>query len=445
MKIKSLITLIILLSFSTYSQAWAACLIKNKPAPALSEYIKNNRVVIKNVTNEIIKQKNKKDTENIKEKNNSSKFQQLKKETAEDYNNVSAETASIFNEIFNFKWYYSYFTYYVTYPIFNEVPFEVKRDHSVLDSEWKWMTEYLKKINQNWESDFIITNPCKWITKWLEKCEKELNNQKSIKIIWKLIKNNDKILDLYRSSVTWEDEDYDIEDFILIDEDLIDQIQFEYYSEIAVWECNKEKWGFFERISTAISDIKLINKKWEDWIKKWKDAFALLLWNAPDWEEDKIAQKKLKEYLSESWIPSDKQEIIMKNLADTDSDPFSLNNNFIENTFSSTIKKVKKDLALWKKQNIWDAIPKDTKKVSNDSIKKITDTSEITRNIEQTIDELYEKELPFIWVWNITTESLRAKIINSHIQIQNSVDILENTIEISQKVCRSQWWGWKCD
>jgi hypothetical protein len=42
----------------------------------------------------------------------------------------------------------------------------------------------------------------------------------------------------------------------------------------------------------------------------------------------------------------------MKNLADTESDPFSLNNNFIENTFSSTMKKVKKDLALWKKQNL---------------------------------------------------------------------------------------------
>jgi hypothetical protein len=109
------------------------------------------------------------------------------------------------------------------------------------------------------------------------------------------------------------------------------------------------------------------------------------------------------------------------------------------------MKKVKKDLALWKKQNLWDAIPKETKTVSNDKIKNITNNSDITRNIEKTIDEMYESEIPFIWVSNITTETLRAKIINSHVNLQNSIETLEKTIGESQKVCRAQWWGWKCD
>jgi len=102
MKKNKILLSILLISFTTFSQAWAACLIKDKPAPALSEYIKNNRLVIKNITNSIVDSKNKKDTKDINEKNSSSKYQKLKKKTKEDYNNFSAETSSIFNEIFNF-------------------------------------------------------------------------------------------------------------------------------------------------------------------------------------------------------------------------------------------------------------------------------------------------------------------------------------------------------
>ncbi len=443
MKKRLLLILTLIIYFSVYPSVWASCLIKNKPAPALSEYIKNNRTIIKNITNSIVKAKNKK-TSSTKDSNQSS-YSKFKKEKWEEFDKTAAETSSIFNEIFNFTWYYSYFKYYVTYPISNEVPSQVKRDYKLIDNENKWLTQYLKQINQNWDSDIIIENACKWVTRWLEKCKVELNNKKSIKIIWKLIKNNDLILDLYRNSIIWSDDDYSIEDFIIVDENFIEQIQFEYYSQIAVSECNQEKWWFFEQITSAIGDIKLINKAWEDWIKKWQDAFALLLWSWPDWEEAKVEQKQLKKYLSDSWIPGEKQDIIMKNLAETNSKWFSFNNSFIENTFDSTKKKLKKDLAIWKKQYIWDALPKNTQTTSINLIKKITNNSEVTRNIEKNIDELYESELPYIWVGNITTETLRSKIINSHFNIQDSIWVLENTIKISSKVCKSQWGWWKCD
>ena len=437
---KNKIILIITISIFTYHNtfvAWA-CLIKDKSAPALLEYIENNRIVIKNITNEIVKSKNSAEQKKL------SWYSKWKKDTAEDFNNKAEETSSIFNEIFNFRWYYSYFNYYVIYPIFNEIPYQVKRDYRLLDNEWKWMTNYLKQINKNWSSNIIIKNPCKWITKWLDKCETQLNNKRSIDILWKLIKNNDKILDMYRNSVMWNDDDYDIDNFILVEKDFIDQIQLKYYSQIAVSECNNEEWGFFKQISQAIKDIKLINKEWEDWIKKWQDAFALLIWNKPD-EENKIEQQKLKEYLNDNWIPFDKQAIIMKNLKETNSNWFSVNNNFITYSFNATKKKLKKDIALWKKQYIWDAIPKNTKKIAINEIWKITDNSDITRNIKVNIDNLYESELPFIWVWNVSSETLRAKIISSHFNIQDSIKVLEETLKISTKVCNSQWWWWKCD
>jgi len=445
MKIQSLSIFILIISFSTYQTAWAQCLIKDKSAPALSDYIKDNRTVIKNITNEIVKEKNKKDIENIKKNKTSSWFEKFKSKASEDFNNSSWETSSIFNEIFNFTWYYSYFKYYVTYPISNEIPAEVKRDYALINNENKWLLSYIKKIDKEGNAKVVILEPCKSVIKWVEKCKELFNWKESKYIIWKLIKNNYLILDLYRNSVMWEDVEYDEEKFVLIDENFLNDISSIYYSKESVNKCNKDKWWFFKQITTAIDNIKLINKQWEDWIKKWQEAYNLLIWKEATWEEDKIAARKLKEYLSESWYPTDKQEIIMQNLANSKSDTFSLNNNFLENTFSSTLKKLKKDLVLWKKQNIWDSIPKDSKTISTQQIKKSTTNAEVSQDLQKTIRELYESEVPFIWVWNITTESLRSKIINSHISLQNWIKTLDHTIKISQKVCKSQWWWWICD
>jgi hypothetical protein len=54
MKIKILIT-IILVTIPSYTFAASACLIKDKSADVLLEYIKNNRNIVKNVTKSIIK------------------------------------------------------------------------------------------------------------------------------------------------------------------------------------------------------------------------------------------------------------------------------------------------------------------------------------------------------------------------------------------------------
>ena len=447
---KILITLILLLSYSASYAAWT-CLIKSKTAPFLSDYIKNNRTVVKNITSAIVKDANKKDDEKIKEQNAAktkfdkqvlnikNKFKDAWQKLINEWNEIS----SIFNEIFNFTWYYSYFKYYVNYPLFNEVPFQVKRDYSQLDKENKWLVEFIKKLDQKWNTEIVVEDACKWITKWKEKCKNELNWKKTKEIIWKLVKNNDLILDLYRTNVIWEISEIKFDDLLLVDNNFILDIE-KYYSKKAISPCNEEKEWFFKQISDAIKNIKLINKKSEDWIQKWKDAYALLIWNKPD-EENKIWQKKLKEYLNNNWIRSDKQWIINSNIEKYNSEWFSQNNNFISNSYNSTIKKAKKDFELWKKENIWDTIPKDTKKINIDLLKKVKWNSEITREIQAKISELYQSEIPFAWVWDITAEKLRTNIINSHLNIQDSINTLEKTIKVSQKVCKAQWGWWKCN
>ncbi len=447
---KTIITLILLSLYPSTFAAWA-CLIKDQTAPIIVDYIKNNRVIIKNITKDIVKNANKKDDEKIKEQeaaktsfdkkvlNIKNKFKDAWEKLTNEWNEIS----SIFNDIFNFTGYHSYFKYYVNFPLFNEVPFQVKRDYAKLDKENKWLVEYIKKINQKWETNIIIENPCKGISKGMDACKEKLKWKKTGDIIWKLIKNNDLILDLYRLTIIWETSDTTISDLLLVDNNFILDLN-KYYGKKSVSACNEEKEWFFKQITDAIKDIKLLNKQSEDWIKKWKDAYALLIWNKPD-EAKKIEQSKLRKYLNDKWIPSDKQAILNKNLEAYNSEWFSLNNNFIENSYNSTLKKTKKDWELWKKQNIWDTIPKWTKQINTALIKNVTSNAKITQNIQSQITTLYVNEIPFAAAWDIHTESLRSKIINSHLNLQDSINVLEKTIEVSQKVCRSQWWWWKCN
>jgi hypothetical protein len=449
MKIKIAIFILIIIPFNSYAE-WV-CLIKDKTAVILTDYIKNDRQVIKNITNEIIKNANNLDQQKIneeqlaktsfekKELNIKNKFKDAWLKVEREANEIS----SIFNEIFNFTGYHSYFKYFINYPLFNEVPFQVKRDYAILDNENKGLIEYIKKLDQNWTNKIIIKNACKWIIKWLEWCKILLNWKNTKEIIWKLIKNNSLILDLYRTTVMWEQNNITNDQLILVDNNFILNLN-KYYWTKSVSACNSEEKWFFKQISEAISNINLMNKQAKDWIQKWKDSYALLIWNKPD-EENKIEQKKFKEYLDNKWIPSDKQAILNKNLKEYNSKGFSLNNNFIENSYNYTIWKFKKDLNLWKKENIWESVKKWTKQINLNQLKKIENNSIITRKIQYRITELYQNEIPFTAASDIHTENLRAKIINSHLNLQDSINLLEKTIKISQKVCNSQWWWWNCN
>jgi hypothetical protein len=51
--LSTLFAIVILSSYQTTRAAEESCRIQDSPAPVLSEYIKNNRTIIKNITKEI--------------------------------------------------------------------------------------------------------------------------------------------------------------------------------------------------------------------------------------------------------------------------------------------------------------------------------------------------------------------------------------------------------
>ena len=62
-----------------------------------------------------------------------------------------------------------------------------------------------------------------------------------------------------------------------------------YYWKESISACNSSEGGFFDKITKAIEEIKLLNELWEKWIQEWKDAWWLLIWKDPSIE--KILEK----------------------------------------------------------------------------------------------------------------------------------------------------------
>ena len=144
---------------------------------------------------------------------------------------------------------------------------------------------FLDKITARWNNSSVIDNICNNLS---VRCD--IKNIKVIEIIWELIQNNEKILNLYRKTIIWEDINYNISDFILVDNNFLLEIEKNYWKD-SIGNCNNNKEWFFKTIEKAITNIKLINKQGEKWIQKRKDARNLLVWN--NINEEKILEKKI--------------------------------------------------------------------------------------------------------------------------------------------------------
>lgn len=439
MKKTVLIIFCILLCIPQVGHASWSCLIKSKSAQVLLDFVNNNRQVIKNVSAWIATANN----EPIEAETGILKTQQAKNNIRKWKN----ESISIYNDMFRFSWFYSYFDYNAVFPISNEVPYEVKRDYKLLDKENDGITQYIKKLDSKWNTDVIIKNACNWVS---GTCE--LNGLKAKEIIWQLVKNNNDILDLYRLSVMWKAQDFDETKLILVNDNFVSEIK-KHYGRDAVNACNTEEGWFFEEVSKAIDEIELMNKQWKDGIQKWKDAWQLLIGSAPsrEWETE---QEELQDHLFNIWVSVNNRQIMQDNLAKYNQEWLSKNNNFINNSISSIFEKTAETIKQWKNEIAWDFFEKELSNTSGDTtnnsvthkqFKKADNNSQISKTVQERISRMYEDEVPYIAVWDTTTEQLRAKIIDTHFSVDNSIKTLEKACKLATKFCESQdKWRWNC-
>lgn len=428
---KILITFfVILLSIST---TYASnCIIKDTPIDSLNEYIENNRIIINNLNKQLI------DKDKTKEKS-------IIQEWTDEYDKVKTSWLKIYNSIFYFDSYYSYFKYFASFPISNEIPYEVKRDYRLLENEWKWIKSYLDNIVYNWLTDTIIKDICNWV-KWNCDFESEI---KAWELIAKLTANNEAIMDLLRNTIIWETYKNPTQ-ITLVNNNFQADIQtyysIEYYS-----KCSEEEWWFFDTIMKSIKEIWTLNKQAKDWIQKWKDAVDLMLWN--DTTNETYAETEkwlLKDELSKQWISWDNQSNMMDSLDKYNSEWLSKDNNFIRNTFNNTRLKLENKLKEFKNEVIGDFFQKKQEwNIETTSIIKAQENSTNTNEIKENIDKMYLELSNFSAISENNITNLRSELLEMHIDLSNSINILDISCWKAVTICNQQDYGrwncWKCN
>lgn len=415
---KSILTFLffICIPLNTYA-SW--CLIKWWPAEFLLEYIENNQIVL----------------DNIWAAEDKSKW--ISKNRKEFISRMKSEAEGVFNDAFSYRSYKSYFKYFAVFPALNEIPVEVKRDYKLLKDEINIQIEFLKEITQEWKWSFTVEDPCAWVS-WICNFSKNVPVSQAL---WELLKNSDNVIDTFRWTVVWERYNMKVWDLHLVNNNFKLEME-KYYSPKAYNLCNWEWEWYRVTVKEVIERIKWLTTAAEDWIKEWKEAWAMLYWTTPS-KEAELEKKLLKEYLAENWIKTDDSAVLNKNLNKYGVDSLSLNNNFITNTFRLIENEIATETENFAKEVISDFVTKE--EMSHEEIKARSNNSIKTQSIQADITRLYETEIPFAAMWDLKTETLRAKIIETHSSLDVSIRVLNRAIPKSQKICNSQWWGWLCN
>jgi len=386
-----------------------SCKIQDAPAPVLEEYLNNISRVIGNIQ---------------------SALSESERETATTKKVQSSILASM-SEVINFSWYFSSFDFYVAIPITNEVPYPVKRDHERINRESERLSRILKKITRAWYAEASITNVCDGVSN----C-KLSGSARSI--LTSLIKNNKQITDFYRLSIA--DRQYvSVNSFILVPNNFTSEMS-DHYNKDTLQSCSQCEWWFSDKISESIDKISNINTGWSEGIRKWKDAWAQL--TGAWWQSSKTQaeDRVLRDYLGTQWLPGDAAESVTDNLARYNSGGLSTSNPLF-NSANYTFTNAKEDIDTFVEWAIENYLDTDQEKIPIVIINKTVDEIRKTQDIENDIKEIYEKQVPFAAVQDTNTQKLIWKILRMHYDLFASIEVLDKTVKIAEKVWNSQWQG----
>jgi len=385
------------------------CKIQDAPAPVLEDYLNNVSTIISNVQSGI---------------------SESERDTTTRKKAQSSMLASM-SQIINFSWYFSSFDFYVAIPITNEVPYPVKRDHQRIHTETERLSRILTKITRAWYGESPIPNVCDWV----ENCELSWNARS---IITTLIKNNKYITDFYRLSIAGRS--FSSQDtIILVWDDFTSQMK-EHYNKDTLTDCSQCEGWFSDRISESIDKISNLNTDGSEGIRKWKDAWAQLSWAGGQSTKTQAEDEALRDYLGTQWLPWDAAESVTDNLARYNSGGVSTSNPLF-NSLNYTFTNAQEDLDPFTEWAIENYLDTEQEKIPIVIINKSVNEIRKTQDIENDIQSIYKKQLPFAAVQDANTQKLIGKILRMHYDLFASIEILDKTVKISEKVCDSQWQG----
>lgn len=414
---KTLITFLVSILLYPTLSFWE-CRIQNSAPEELKNHVKDIRKIVSNVTSNV----------NTWEKSNN-----LKK--------TWKELLRWLNSMTSWQWFETEFEFSLVKPITSEIPYPIKRDDFFLKREIDNLNNYLENIAKRWYYDVYIEKS--EVCYWIRNCELEW---KAWDIIISLVDNTRKIRQLLQLSAVWHPWDFN-DELIIVDTGFINMIKTNY-SEFQVKECSEssEDW-FFKQIKDAIWEISLNNELAENGTKKWTDAWDLLIWNKIEESEEK---RILEEELSRQWVWWDQNDAIMQNLDDYNNAWwFSKENNFTTNSFNKIQNSINTQWDQFSESVssiFWKEKDSNIQKTSISNFVRTSEEIDRANNIKIIIEELYKSQIPLAQMQDLDTTKITTQVIKMHNNLWISINVLEKTIPISQKVCRDQaFWKWQCE
>lgn len=416
--------------FSLSTQVWAAeetssCPIEDT-ASSLTDYIKNVRKVVTNINKELW----------------SAEADQSK------LNNTWNDISRIFNEILVWDGYFTDYSYYLIFPMFNNIPQPINRDLQLLENETNWLKKYLKSTVKRGYSSIPLSKDK--ICSGIENCKLWWS---ASDVLWEILQNHIRITTLYKQIVTEPTVEHDWE-FILTIQDsvaFIDDLESKY-GKTTIETCWNSEEEFWARMEKSINKITKNFEDWEDGIEKWREAWKLLVW-AVNWKTPQDTEiKLLRKELARQWVPANMSAVLEQNLKDFNSDnSYSLDNNFIENSFDQIFKAWIKIANAYNKatENLfWKDDTAEQNKKAIVWIENLSTEEEkiaITGRIEKRLDIIYNKHNNFAAIDSYATSQVILNIIKMHKNIEDSSEILREAAKFATKNCNSQWkWKWNC-
>lgn len=417
------------------------CSIKDT-APSLVDYIKNERQILSNISKD------------LKVNSSDSKTQNFINSSIAS---SKAKFIQMFNGIITWTGYFSYFKYYVSFPINNEIPYEVSRDHQILKQEQTNLENFLTRMVSNQTDKSSISNPCSQVS---VECPFQSWDTAS-SILEKLIVNHDNILSYFRTQIMWDqytDEEIKIKNSIF----LLNKSNFETnYNSNTATSCSMDG-NFLEKAKKQILDI---NKWWTlatTWIWEWRDA--LIMFRCSNWstkcdpsDKSKYIEKErklLSDELSRQGLSANATKKMIDNLNTFNST--CKNEDLLSNiwcsaqlSFNNSVDAVKsaaddfQNLVWWMAKNFWFW---KNKAISNIELQEQKWNNEISNKLKAEISELYNNWKANISDWANNRDKVSEKVIQMIVNVSNASKILDEIIDKSREVCNKQLtWLWDCN
>ncbi len=411
-----LLSLLVHIDFLYANECPGNCRIKDNPSPWLEKYFSDLDTLLSNIRSTSTKAWSTNWNRDIRSERN--------------------RVIWSLNKTLNFWEYFCSFDFFISLNITNETPSQVTRDSRRLEMLRDTINQLLENTERRWNGWLVSDNICNGVQNCPFSWEESLRD-----IIVKVSQNHNLILQHFQASIL-EKQCAPESEIILVSWNFLSELQM-YYNKDTLMACSSCEDEFTWRTLERIRNISFINSDFRAWIQAWREAWAMLKWwFTPRWNPE-VREQARDEWLSREGRNNNIVNIIHNNrerynawgLSTSDTE-LNENQNAVTQTQPTppTFEEALRQEMQWRQRIPITQIPTTQIEI------------ERTQTISQTIQGLYESQIPYSLVQDTQSEEIMLRMIRMHVRLSESINLLEKFVPKAEKVCdRQGTWMWQCN